>query len=126
MWQHPRQKAKSRLSSTSLDCYLLVLKYFSSCGCSPFKYLFIVLFYRQFRLCITKAQGKAHTPCRAGVYSRRLFLIQGVHYGGSPFASKCASALHCDSIITQIGRENKFSAEILLLRTVEDACPYSF
>jgi len=26
------------------------------------KFLFIVLFYRQFRLCITKAQGKAHTP----------------------------------------------------------------
>ena len=28
------------------------------------------------------------------------------------------------SIITQIGRENNVSAEILLLRTVEDACPY--
>ena len=26
------------------------------------KFLFIVLFYRQFRLCITKAQGLAHTP----------------------------------------------------------------
>jgi len=26
------------------------------------KSLFIVLFYRQFRLCITKAAGKAHTP----------------------------------------------------------------
>ena len=25
-------------------------------------FLFIILFYRQFRLCITKAQGKAHTP----------------------------------------------------------------
>ena len=27
-------------------------------------------------------------------------------------------------IIPQIGRENNLSAEILLLRTVEDACPY--
>ena len=26
------------------------------------KFLFIILFYRQFRLCITKAAGKAHTP----------------------------------------------------------------
>ena len=25
-------------------------------------FLFIILFYRQFRLCITKASGKAHTP----------------------------------------------------------------
>ncbi|MBR6744274.1 MAG: hypothetical protein IKM00_03545, partial [Clostridia bacterium] len=25
-------------------------------------FLFTVLFYRQFRLCITKAAGKAHTP----------------------------------------------------------------
>ena len=32
--------------------------------------------------------------------------------------------LFCNHIIPQIGRENKFSAEILLLRTVEDACPY--
>ena len=35
------------------------------------------MFYRRFRLCITalqkaRASGKAHTPCRAGVYSRRL------------------------------------------------------
>ena len=30
---------------------------------TPFvKFLFIVLFYRKFRLCITKASGKAHTP----------------------------------------------------------------
>ena len=26
------------------------------------KFLFIVLFYRKFRLCITKASGKAHAP----------------------------------------------------------------
>ena len=30
-----------------------------------------------------------------------------------------------DSIITQIGRENKFSAEICILRTVGDAGPYN-
>ena len=35
-----------------------------------------------------------------------------------------APALRCSHIITQIGRENNISAEILLLRTVEDACPY--
>ena len=29
-----------------------------------------------------------------------------------------------NNIITQIGRENNISDEILLLRTVEDACPY--
>ena len=26
------------------------------------KFLFVVMFYRKFRLCITKASGKAHTP----------------------------------------------------------------
>ena len=35
-----------------------------------------------------------------------------------------APALRYDSIITQIGRKSNISAEILLLRTVEDACPY--
>ena len=35
-----------------------------------------------------------------------------------------APTLRCNHIITQIGRENNISAEILLLRTVEDACPY--
>ena len=34
--------------------------------------------------------------------------------------------LFANSIITQIGRENKFSAEIYVSRTVEDACPYNF
>ena len=34
--------------------------------------LLMFLFYHKFRLCITNASGKAHTPCRAGVYSRRL------------------------------------------------------
>ncbi len=34
--------------------------------------------------------------------------------------------LFVNLIITQIGRENKFSAEIYVSRTVEDACPYNF
>ena len=38
---------------------------------SSVKFLFIVLFYHQFRLCITKEQGKAHTPCRAVPWCRR-------------------------------------------------------
>ena len=71
------------------------------------KFLFIVLFYRKFRLCITNASGKAHTP--------KIARNQRLPPGGRLFAHL---------IITQIGRENKFSAEILLLRTVEDACPY--
>ena len=51
--------------------------YFSSyiCNVGQFvKFLFTVLFYRRFRICITNALGKAHTPCRAGVHSRRLFI----------------------------------------------------
>ena len=35
-----------------------------------------------------------------------------------------APALRCNLIITQIGRENKFSAEICLLRVAEDVAPY--
>ena len=40
------------------------------------KFLFIILLYRQFRLCITallatRASGKAHTPCRAVPWCRR-------------------------------------------------------
>ena len=30
------------------------------------------------------------------------------------------------TIITKIGRDNKFSAEFCILRTVEGACPYGF
>lgn len=44
------------------------------------------LFYRQFRICITKASGKVHTP-----------------------------ALRYNPIITNIGRENKFAAVFLCL-----------
>ena len=39
------------------------------------KFLFIVLLYRQFRLCITKAQGKAHTPMVACIL--RLPCVKG-------------------------------------------------
>ena len=61
------------------------------------KFLFIVLFYRQFRLCITKAQGKAHTPKDTRAHSK---------------APLCKGRLFVSSIITQIGRENNISAEI--------------
>ena len=63
----------------------------------------ILCIYRRFRLCITKAQSKAHTPCRAGVYSRRLNLM---------LRREQALALRCNPSITQIGRENNISAEI--------------
>ena len=58
-------------------------------------------FYRQFRLCITallatRASDKAHTP--------KVARIQRLPPGGRLFVN---------SIITQIGRENKFSADIL-------------
>ena len=52
------------------------------------------------------------------VYSRRLFSAS------DSSRREQAPDLRYDSIITQIGRGNKFSAEFLLLRTVEDACPY--
>ena len=55
------------------------------------------LLYRQFRLCITKASGKAHTP----KYER-----------AHPKAPLCKGRHFVSSIISQIGRENKFSAEI--------------
>ena len=73
--------------------------------------------------------------CRAGVYSRRLFRFKVFITAGckhislrsmSSLLRKHCPALRCNPIITQIGRENKFFAEILLLRTVEDACPYNF
>ena len=70
---------------------------------------FLLLLYRQFRLCITKAQGLAHAPlCRAGVYSRRYFNLNRL------LLREQAPALRCNLIITQIGRENKFSAEVFV------------
>ena len=62
------------------------------------KFLFIVMFYRKFRLCITKTLGKAHTPMVAH--------IQRLSPGGRLFVNP---------IITQIGRENNISAEICKL-----------
>jgi hypothetical protein len=41
--------------------------------------------------------------------------------GNSFLLSTCITHV----IISQIGRENKFSAEICMSRTVEDACPYN-
>ena len=71
-----------------------------------YKFLFIVLFYCQFRLCITAllatlASGKAHTPCRAVPWCRRLIGINLLS------RREQAPALRCNPIITQIGRENK-------------------
>ena len=62
--------------------------------------------------------GKAHTPCRAVPWCRRC-PKQNIS-----LRREQAPTLRCNPIITQIGRENNISAEILLLRTVEDACPY--
>ena len=44
------------------------------------KFLFIVLLYRKFRLCITKTLGKAHTPM--------VTHIQRLHPGGSSRRSR--------------------------------------
>ncbi len=89
-----------------------------------FKFLFIVLFYRaSFPLYYSVASNAWHRAkpiplCRAVPWCRRC-IKQNLS-----LRREQAPALRYDSIITQIGRENKFSAEILLLRTVEDACPY--
>ena len=76
----------------------------------------MLVFYRKFRRCITKAQGKAHTPCRAVPWCRRFV------------NSRCSSrreqapALRCTHIIAQIGRESKFSAETCILRVARRVC----
>ena len=82
---------------------LLIYKSYRKFICFP-----IFIFYRQFRICITNASGKAHTPyfCRAGIYSRRLI---GINLSSR---REQAPALRCSPIITQIGRENNISAEI--------------
>ena len=71
------------------------------------KFLFIVMFYRKFRICFTNESGEAHTPMVAR--------IQRLPLGGR---------LSVSLIIIQIGRENNISAEIYVSRTVEDAGPY--
>ena len=73
-----------------------------------YKFLFIVLFYRKFRICITNASGKAHTPCRAVPWCRRF--VNSRH----SLRREQAPALRSDLIITQIGRESNISAEICL------------
>ena len=60
-----------------------------------------------------------YTPCRAGVYSRRLVGLDPM------LRREQAPALRYNPIITQIGRENNISAEIYVSRTVEDAGPYN-
>ena len=62
------------------------------------KFLFIVMFYRKFCLCITKTLGKSHTHMVAHI--QRLPL--GGRFSVSP-------------IITKIGRENNISAKICKL-----------
>ena len=112
---------------------------------------------RWFRLCITMASGKAHTPklrervhrlqlapkategecvtiklaplkSRGLLPSRTAANPQGSFHSlrGTPAACHLppGERLLVSSIITQIGRENKLSAEICILRTVGDAGPY--
>ena len=92
--------------------------------CQILIYSSVLSFYRQFRLCIAKVhRAKPIPPCRAGVYSRRLF---GASYSSRRDASifrfaQCqvcfaniAPALRCNPIIPQIGREYNISAEICL------------
>ena len=91
-----------------------------------------ILFYRKFRLCITNASGKAHTPMVACILRlppggswrcRRLrenALHEGFHKSKVAQAPSTANAvplplggrLFVSLIITQIGRENNISAEI--------------
>ena len=51
--------------------------------------------------------AKPIPPCRAGVYSRRLVSLNPM------LRREQAPALRCNPIITQIGRENNISAEIV-------------
>ena len=102
---------------------------------------FIVLFYRQFRICITNASGKApypkvvrnlRLPCAKGAVALateglffcyfRLFYNPSVSLRLPPPFTQ--GRLFAHSIITKIGRENNVSAEIYVSRTVEDAGPY--
>jgi len=97
--------------------------------------LLIVLLYRQFRLCITKASGEAHTPKVARIprapsgreLSAKLTegecvtmrLLQTQSYAGSFRHAPRATFLpeegfFATPIITQIGRENKLSADIFV------------
>ena len=95
------------------------------------------MFYRKFRLCITKASGKAHTHKVARIL--RLSLWESSRRSrvrGGVIATICPlrrlrrhlsqrERLFVSSIITQIGRGNKFSAENYVSRTIENAGPYN-
>ena len=95
------------------------------------KFLFIVMFYRKFRLCITASQatrvsGKAHTPKVARVLrlslwesSRRSRVRGCFNLSSIPLRRlrrhlSQGERLFVSSIITQIGRENKSSADIYM------------
>ena len=54
----------------------------------------------------------------------RLSPVSPLYYKRHSLRREQAPALRCDSIITQIGRENNISAEICLLRVAEDVDPY--
>ena len=73
------------------------------------------------------SRAKPIPLCRAGVYSRR-FIGRNLLLRRDASIFRFAQCQVCFAniapAITQIGRENNISAEILLLRTVEDACPY--
>ena len=86
---------------------------------SLLKRIIIASFAFVLQRCLQRmASGKAHTPCRAGVYSRRLVGLNLM------LRREQAPALRYDPIITQIGRENNISAEICILRVAEDVDPY--
>ena len=84
-----------------------------------------ILFYRQFRLCITKTSGKAHTPKDARAHHRLPPEGSSIDYNMKcntkvTRAPSTAAAvplppggrLFVSYIITQIGREDNLSAEI--------------
>ena len=79
---------------------------------------------------VSKAPSGRELPTESGEGERvtmnlaKLKVTQAPSVTATPCHLPLRGRLFVSPIITQIGRENKFSAEILLLRTVEDACPY--
>ena len=103
--EHPSKLGGSPAGDRSVQCSNIVYK-----QCKD-------IVYKQCKDIVYKqCKDIVYKQCKDIVYSLLPppFSIQGVHYGGSPFASKCAPALRCNPIITQIGRENNHSAEICL------------
>ena len=82
------------------------------------KFLFIVPFYRQFRLCITNASGKAHIPKEERAHPKALPLGERVLCAQLSPLRRLRRHLSrrerhfANLIITQIGRENNVPAEI--------------